>query len=67
MFLIFLRTILRTILKYIILYFEIEVNYKFNDNNLTIEYLHWKRLYYKSLTLNNINKHIKKRRKSCNF
>lgn len=57
----------RKILKQIILYFSIDVNYKLNDNILTIEYLHWKRLYYKSLTLNNINKHLEKRRKSCYF
>jgi hypothetical protein len=31
-------------------------NGKKTKNEITIEYLHWKKLYYKSLALNNIKK-----------
>lgn len=30
------------------------ISEKKNKNEITIEYLHWKKLYYKSLALNNI-------------
>lgn len=33
---------------------------------ITIEYLYWKKLYYKSLTMNNVKNGMKKW-KSCNF
>jgi hypothetical protein len=39
---------------------------KKNNNEITIEYLYWKKLYYKSLTMNNIKTGMKKW-KSCNF
>jgi hypothetical protein len=39
---------------------------KKNKNEITIEYLHWKKLYYKSLALNNIKTGMANW-KSCNF
>lgn len=39
---------------------------KKNKNEITIEYLHWKKLYYKSLALNNIKEGMTDW-KSCHF